>query len=129
VDRSPASGSILAQAHGRVDMVVVTLKVLLALLAAVSAATGEAGIMAQLCGAGCLALVQLYTSVVYQPLYSRYWNQCMGGMAAMSLWAVACAVMAHMRGQADDQVRCGTCVRHHGALGVAGHCGTWAWLL
>jgi hypothetical protein len=42
---------------------------------------------------------------VYQPLYSRYWNQCMGGMAAMSLWAVACAVMAHMRGQADDQVR------------------------
>ena len=106
VDRNPASSFVLAQAHGRMDMVDCTAKALLAVVAAIASspdATAASASALVVC-VGCAALVQLYIAAVYQPLFSRHWNQCRGGMAAVVLWASACAGLAHFRAMPDDEV-------------------------
>jgi hypothetical protein len=106
VDRNPASSFVLAQAHGRMDMVDCTAKALLAVVAAIASspnATTTSASALVVC-VGCVGLMQLYIAAVYQPLFSRHWNQCRGGMAAVVLWASACAGLAHFRAMPDDEV-------------------------
>jgi hypothetical protein len=104
IDRDPASTSLNAKAHGRVDMLVTCCKLLLSLVTALT--IGTACSPTVLIVVACLvSLVQLYANVCYQPLFNFEGNKINGGLAAVFAWAAAATVMASQRGRPDDQVQ------------------------
>ena len=103
VDRNPGSTSLHAKSHGRVDMVMVCCKAVLALTAALVEGGGvtSTALIVVFC---IVALVQLYAVVCYQPLYNTRWNNINGGFAAVFAWAALATLMASQRDKPEDQV-------------------------
>jgi hypothetical protein len=112
VDRNPVSESIVARAHGRVDMLLCSCKALLALAGALTAA-GTARPALLIIASCIVAVLQLYAYVVYQPLYSARWNQYHGSFALVFAWAAACTLLAQLRHKPDNEVG-----HHDGRLSI-----------
>ena len=103
IDRDPASTSLNAKAHGRVDMLITCCKLLLSLVAALTMGTAFSPTV--LIVVACLvSLMQLYATVCYQPLFNVEWNKINGGLAAVFTWASASTLIASQRDRPDDQV-------------------------
>ncbi len=103
MDRDPASESIQAKAHGRVDMLLCCCKGVLSLVAAltIGGTLQPVVLVSVLCVVG---FIQLYAEIGLQPLYSRRWNQFNGAFALVFGWSTLCTLLAHLRDRPEDQV-------------------------
>ena len=104
IDRNPTSESMTAKAHGRVDMLLCSCKAILALVASITA-SGTVKPALLIVATCIVAVVQLYATTVYQPLYSQRWNQYHGSFALVFAWAAGCTLLAELRGKPEDEVR------------------------
>jgi hypothetical protein len=95
------SESLEAKPHGRVDMVLCALKVLLALVVSLRATVSTAVIVIVLCVA---AAVQLYALLFYLPYFKEFMNHLTCSFGMVFAWATVCSLMAYVRDQPDDQV-------------------------
>jgi hypothetical protein len=103
VDRNPASESIQAKAHGRVDMLIACSKGVMSLAAALTIG-GTLKPVALIAIVFANSIIQLYTVILYQPLYNRTWNQYNGSFATVFTWSAACTLLAYLRQRPSDQV-------------------------
>jgi hypothetical protein len=74
IDRDCTSESVLAKAHGRVDMLLCLTSSVLTLLYTLTL-NGNVGSVAFMSVACALALLRLYCIMVYQPMLNQYWNR------------------------------------------------------
>jgi hypothetical protein len=103
IDLNPFSESLLAKAHGRVDVAVAALKVLMCVL---YACKPEAVAASALMSIACItAAVQLYGHLMYLPYYNDKTNHYHVSFAMVYAWACVCGVMALLRDTPSEQVR------------------------
>ena len=93
-ERDPTSGNILSKSHGRVDLIMLVVKVLLTLLySQMGQIPSFLLILSAICGGG----LWFFLSVVYLPYHSLFVNNLSCMMAALFSWAGIAVGLAYIR--------------------------------
>ena len=102
IDANPFSETLVAKAHGRVDMVIAAVKSVLVLIASVRPVGVSTATVLAVVAVG--AAVQLYAYITYMPYFSEQANKAYCSFAAAFAWACGCTLLAVARNLPAEQV-------------------------
>lgn len=98
IDRRPESPSLLAQAHGRVAVLLLSLKAIVAPMMVMHDHINKWVLITAL---GVMGVLWMGAFWFYLPYYNARMNSVQGGMAMCFIWSTACLVVAMLLEEPD----------------------------